>query len=74
MIVGLILIGGGLYWRIYDDVFTLYIKQYVYDTTDPYYLANDLFWHAIPFLLMIGGVVMLIMAGFSRGGTKVVTE
>ena len=69
--MGVLLIGGGLYWRIYDDVFQLYIMQYVYDNQDQYYLANDLFWHAIPFLLIIGGVVMLIMAGFSTRGEKV---
>jgi len=63
-----LLIGGGLYWRIYDDVFNSMIIQYVYDRSNEYFLANDLFWHAIPFLLIIGGVVMLIMAGFSQRG------
>jgi len=67
----LLLVGGGLYWKIYEDVFMLYISQYVYDSSDPYYLANDLFWHAIPFLLIIGGVTLLIMAGFSRRGESV---
>ena len=47
------------------------IIQYVYDRNDEYFLANDLFWHAIPFLLLIGGVIMLIMAGFSQKGTRV---
>ena len=60
-----------MYWRIYDDVFNSMIMQYVYDRSDEYFLANDLFWHSIPFLLIIGGVVLLIMAGFSTRGEGV---
>jgi hypothetical protein len=62
----LLIIGGGWYFKIYDDVFNRYIDKYIVDSSSVYWLAQDLFWNAIPFILMIGGVILLIMGGFSR--------
>ena len=67
---GLLIIGGGWYFRIYDMVFTRSIDQYVYDSSNIYWLGSDLMWNAIPFGLMLGGVVMLIVEGLSRHSTN----
>ena len=62
---GLLIIGGGWYFRIYDDVFNRYIDQYIVDSSSAYWLGSDLMWNAIPFVLILGGIVMLVMAGLS---------
>ena len=69
----LLIIGGGWYWKIYDDVFNRYIDQYIVDSSSPYWLGSDLMWNAIPFILMIGGIILLIWSGISShssGGVK----
>ena len=62
----LLIIGGGWYYVIYDDVFSRYIDQYIVDSSSPYWLGSNLMWNIVPFVLMLGGVVMLILAGLSR--------
>lgn len=60
---GLGLIGAGVFWRMLNDMFLKYIAKYVYNASDPYYLANDLVWNAIPFVIIIVGVLVVVMGG-----------
>jgi uncharacterized membrane protein len=63
---GIGFLAGGLYWALYQDVITRYFAKYVLSTTDKYYLASNLIWNAIPYLIIFLGVVCLIMSGLSR--------
>ena len=61
--VGIIFIGGGFFWRLFDDIITTYFSVYIYDPTDIYFLGSQLVWDAIPYLLLFIGVLIMIMAG-----------
>lgn len=72
---GVGLIGGGLWWHLIEDIILTYIAKYVYNSNDPYYLASDLIWHSIPFILMFVGIICLILGGLlGRSSRTVVYE
>jgi len=69
---GVGIIGGGVFIRMGQDVFFKYIAKYVYSSTNPYYLASDVLWNALPYVLILVGVVCLIMGGLLGRSQKTV--
>ena len=70
---GLGIIGAGLFWKMYEDSITSFFSKYVVSASDKYYLASDLIWNAIPFVIMFLGIVCLIfgsMTTSSVGGEQ----
>jgi hypothetical protein len=67
---GVGLFAGGLFWKLGEDILTSYFVQYIYNTTDPYYLASNLIWQMIPYALIFVGVLCLILAGFLDTATR----
>ena len=61
---------AGLIYSFLEDVFTRYILQYVVNTNDPYYRAEALGWDAIPYVLLLVGIVCLVVAGLSSRVVK----
>jgi hypothetical protein len=62
---GLAFIGGGLFWMMIQDTITRNIGKYVLNTADKYYVVSKLVWDALPFIVLIVGVVVLIFGGLS---------
>lgn len=67
-------IGGGLYYRIYNDVITRYIEPYIVDSEGVYYLGSQLIWDMFPYLLILVGIAFLIMAGFAARNRGMVVQ
>ena len=63
VIVGVALIAGGLYYHLFDNILEDHFLAYVYNTNDPYYLGSQLVWDAIPYVLVILGVLSLLAGG-----------
>ena len=62
---GLGLVSCGIYYRIYDDVINGYMSQYIFDTSNEYYVGSQLMWDMIPYVIILVGVLMLILGGLS---------
>lgn len=72
---GVLFFSAGVYWKMCEDAFTLYMAKYVYDTADPSWLASDMLWHAWPYVIMAIGILCLVSSGLiSRGNKQVVYE
>ena len=69
---GIGILSGGLYWALYDDVITRYFSRYILNTANEYYLASNLIWNAIPYLIIFLGIVCLIVGGLYK--SNVVSE
>ena len=70
---GIGLLGFGLFWKLFDDVLVAYILPYA--IRDRFFLYSDLVWHSLPFIVMLGGVVLLIASGvISARSSGVVQE
>ena len=63
IVVGVALIGGGLLYNLFDDILTDFFLPYVYNPSDPYYLGSQLMFDAIPYAIMIIGVILLFVGG-----------
>ena len=57
---GVGLLAFGFYWKLYEDTITGFFISYVRDTGDKYYLLSDLVWDALPYFVILVGVVCLI--------------
>lgn len=68
---GVGLIGGGLYWRLMDDILAEYFQQFILN--NEYYLASDLVWNALPYLLLIFGVLSLVVGALMSRGARMVS-
>ncbi|MBE3095347.1 MAG: hypothetical protein IMZ52_09985 [Actinobacteria bacterium] len=63
---GVGLIGGGLFWALIQDTLTRMFGGFIRDTSDKYYLASNLIWTALPYAIIILGIVCLIFSGFNK--------
>lgn len=63
---GVGLVGTGLFWHLMDDVLDTYIAKYVYNTADVSYVASDLVWQALPYIILVVGIICLVIGGFAR--------
>ena len=68
--IGVGLLATGLFWHLFNDVLIMYIAPYVYDVSDVSYVASDLVWQAIPYIIFIVGIICLVIGGLSRSKTK----
>jgi len=62
---GLGIIAAGFMWRFYNDAITSFFSTYIIDSGDKYYLASNLFWNALPFIVIFLGVICLIFGSMS---------
>lgn len=53
----------GIIFHFYNDVITDFFSSYILDSSDTYYLAENLVWNSIPFIVMFLGVVCIIFGG-----------
>jgi len=67
---GLAIFLSGLLFHFYNDGITEFFADYILNTNDVYYLASDLVWNAIPFIIMFLGIVCLIFGTALPSGTK----
>jgi len=67
---GLAFIGGGLFWMIIQDSITRNIGKYILDTSDKFYVVSKLVWDALPFAVLIVGIVVLIFGGLNSGTSQ----
>jgi hypothetical protein len=70
---GLGIIGAGLFWKMYEDTITSFFSKYIVSASDKYFLASDLIWNALPFVVMFLGIICLIfgtVAGNTIGGEQ----
>ena len=69
---GIGFIFGGAVWKLFDDIINSYISRYVFNATDPYYVASDLIWDVLPFIIIGIGVICLIIGALSGRTTRTV--
>jgi len=75
--VGIMVVG--FYWHLYNDVFLMFIQQYVLGsytawgvsyTHDKFFDFMYMVWRILPWICVFIGVVLLIAAGASASGGK----
>lgn len=64
---GLAVIGGGLFWMVIQEELSRYIGTYILNTADKFYVVSKLVWDAIPFAVIIVGIIVLVFGGLSQG-------
>ena len=64
---GIGMLAGGLCWMLYNDAITRFFSKYVFDSTSSSYLASDLVWNAIRYIIIILGVICVV---FGAKGTE----
>lgn len=62
----------GVFLRLGKDIYLKYIAQYIYDNSDPYYLASDVLWNSLPYVIIFVGIVCLVLGGLLGHGSKTV--
>jgi len=61
--IGIGLLAGGFYYHLFDDIIIDYFSDYILDTDNIYYRGSQLVWDAIPYVLMLMGLLCFILAG-----------
>lgn len=73
VILGIGLIGGGLFWKLLEDIIIAYLDPYI--IYNDYWAGSDLTWHMVPWLLILVGILSLILSGLLGRATRtVITE
>lgn len=67
---GLGFIGAGFYWKLNEDIITNFISSFIRDTSDKYYLLSDLVWDALPFIVILLGIVCLVLGSMSNSSVQ----
>lgn len=71
--LGVGLIAGGFFYRLFDDIIIDFFTPYIYDAANVSYLGSVLVWDAIPYAMIFGGIGCLLYAGIkynSSGGPQ----
>lgn len=73
---GLGLLGAGWFWMFTNDILTKLISKYIFNSNDPYYAGGNLIWVAMPYVIIIVGVICLVASGVAikMGGGVVLSE
>jgi len=66
---GIGIIGFGFYWMLQEDIINRYLAKYILQ--NEYYELSDLFWHGMPIICVLVGVLALVTAGILRRGSRV---
>lgn len=61
--IGIGLIAGGFYYHLFDDILIDFFASYVYDTSNVYYIGSQFIWDAIPWVMILVGLLCFILAG-----------
>jgi len=63
--IGIGLLGAGFYYNLYDNILTDFFSAYIIDTNDVYYIGSQFIIDALPWVLMLLGVLCFILAGLT---------
>lgn len=69
---GIGLVAFGFFYHLFSDVINLMLAVYILN--NEYYVFSDFVWDMLPWIVVFGGVVCLILAGVSYRGTRTVVS